>query len=288
MAKLGIKVSDPTKVANTIVSQATKEKNAAIREKVLAQKDIEEKALLTIRDEVIKWLSPKLEKVGIKPDLAGKQIRLHCDMPNTWNLDVAFPSPLADKTKGSKKPHSEGWTGHKGVVKLRIPEKGITDATVANSLRAFYKFWTGNDYTGFASGSVAVMNIGDGTEGKAGQAGVFNVQNVAGVKGPKDTMSVEPYNVVTLTPKGYDFFGIKKGQAPKAGDKKPQKAEKLAETQPKAEKPAEKPQPIATPEAAKPAEVTATAPTNGKPANWDKMSKAAKRQWYKENRTVAS
>jgi len=121
----------------------------------------------------------------------------------------------------------------------------------------------------FPRATLAILNIGDGSEGKAGQDGVFKVQNVPAIPETVGNLGSKAYNIVTLSDKGYTFFQIAKGKVA---------APVAVATAPIA--------PVAeAPKAATPPVAVATA---NLPENWKTMSKADKRAWRANQGKVVS
>ena len=258
MAEAGFQFSDVNSVADDLISRMEEQERKQKRDLRKIQLEADKAKLIAVQDKLLKYLQTTIEEAGIKMDLPGKQIVYHVGDAGSPCLDIAYPEPLADKASRS------GNGGIKvrkavfmGEVHLRIPELSI-NGKVANSLSQFYSYFTGKPYTGFKDATVAVQNIGDGSEGKGGQNGVFKVQNVPAVPETATTTGSKAYNIVTLSDKGYSFFGITKGKAV----------------------------PVAT------AATTAATPVPvaeaDKPANWNNMSKADKKAWRHQNQRQSS
>jgi len=253
-----------------IETDAKAEERKATRANLLLQKEADTKKLLAVHAELIAAIAPIIEKAGIKMDIPGKQIVYHVGDAGSPCWDMAYPEPLPDKAKTSTK--NGGIKVRKAVVMgnvhLRIPELSM-NMKVAESLSAWYKMWTGKENHGFASATAAILNIGDGSEGKAGQDGVFKVQNVPAIPETVGNLGSKAYNIVTLSDKGYTFFQIAKGKVA---------APVAVATAPIA--------PVAeAPKAATPPVAVATA---NLPENWKTMSKADKRAWRANQGKVVS
>ena len=217
LKECGYNLTDTNSVAGKLVADIEGEERKQTRSLLLAQKEEDTKKLLAVHGELLAAIAPIIEKAGIKMDIRGKQIVYHVGDAGSPCFDLAYPEPLPD---GTKKPSKNGGIKVRkavvmGAVMLRIPELSKNEKA-AESLSAFYKFWTKNENHGFASATVAVQNIGDGSEGKSGQDGVFKVQNVPAVPETVNATGQKAYNIVTLTPKGYKLFNITQGKVAKA------------------------------------------------------------------------
>lgn len=200
-------------LANYLVDTAKKQKRDVLK----LQMDEDKKKLLAIHGELIAAIKPIIEKAGIKMDMPGKQIVYHVGEAGTPCWDLAYPEAIGDKPSkngknGSGKVRSATFMG---AVHLRVPEKGV-NGEVAKSLSAFFSYFThGKTYNGYKTGTVAVQNIGDTSEGKAGQDGFFKVQNVPEIPETATAKGSPAYNIVTMTDKGYAFFGVTRGKVAK-------------------------------------------------------------------------
>jgi len=271
MKECGYNLTDTNSVAGKLIADIEVEERKQTRSKLLIQKEEDTKKLLAVHAELVAAIAPIIEKAGIKMDIPGKQIVYHVGDAGSPCMDIAYPEPLPDATKKSTK--NGGIKVRKAVimgeVHLRIPELS-QNGKVAESLSKFYSFWKGTDpktgkpfvYTGFASATAAVQNIGDGSDGKSGQDGVFKVQNVPAIPETAGNLGSKAYNIVTLTPKGHTFFNITKGKVSQTVAT-PTAPVAVAPTAPTKEAP----------------KATPTAPTATLPANWSTMSKADKKAW---------
>ena len=257
------------------------EERKATRANLLLQKEADTKKLLAVHAELVAAIAPIIEKAGIKLDIPGKQIVYHVGDAGSPCWDIAYPEPLPDKAKTST--NNGGIKVRKAVVMgnvhLRIPELSM-NMKVAESLSALYTYFrpeinpkTGKPFgnQGFASATAAILNLGDGSEGKAGQDGVFKVQNVPAIPETVGNLGSKAYNILTLSDKGYTFFQIAKGKVAA-----PVAVATAAPIAPVAEAPK------ATIVAATPA--VATAPVaSSLPENLKTMSKPERRAWRAKN-----
>jgi len=250
-----------------LVSTAKKQKRDVLK----LQQEEDKKKLLAVHEELVAAVTPLIAKAGIKMDIPGKQLVCHVGEAGTILWDIAYPELPPDKAskngKGNGKVRNASFMG---AVNLRVPEKGI-NGEVAKSLSAFFSYFTGKPYNGYKTGTIAVQNIGDTSEGKSGQDGFFKVQNVPAVPETPTAKGSPAYNIAVLTDKGYTFFGIAKGKVAKATP-----APKAA-TAPATEAPKE----------AAPVAINTSALDN-LPSNWKDMTKAERKAWRHQNTGKAS
>ena len=259
MAEAGFQFSDVNSVADDLISRMEEQERKQKRDVRKIQLEADKVKLVAVQDKLLKYIQTTIAEAGIKMDIPGKQIVYHVGDAGSPCLDIAYPEPLADKAS-----KSNGNGGNKvrkavfmGEVHLRIPELSA-NGKVANSLSQFYSYFTGKPYTGFKDATVAVQNIGDGSEGKSGQDGVFKVQNVPAIPETVGNLGSKAYNIVKLSDKGYSFFNITRGKVVQVA--------------------------TAAPTAATPVPVAEA----DKPANWNIMSKADKKAWRHQNQGQAS
>lgn len=237
LKEAGYNLTDTNSVAARVIADVETESRKQTRNLLLAQKEEDTKKLLAVHGDLLAAIAPIIEKAGIKMDVRGKQIVYHVGDAGSPCFDLAYPDPLPDAT--NKHKGNGGLKVRKavvmGAVHLRIPELSKNDK-VSDSLSAFYSYWKGTDpktgkpftNAGFASATVAVQNLGDGSEGKGGQDGVFKVQNAPAIPENGTTLGQKAFNIVTLTPKGKAFFKIT-GKTPKEPASAPKAAAIVAE-----------------------------------------------------------
>lgn len=246
------------------------------REEAKSDIEADKENLVKAHGELKDAIFPILEKHGIHLT-KGKRILIHGGESDAKLFDIAFADPLPDKGKGKGGGTRERKASPMGCVVMRIPETGrkdTLDKPAAKSLSAFFQYFTGHGYEGYESASQAVKSIGDSRidiPKTKRNDGVFNVQNVPEVAETTDKKGSPAYNIVSLTDKGYTFFGIAKGKAAVAATPAP-------ETKPAPQKTAaEAPEKIETP-ADNTAAVAKPVETN-LPANWNTMNKAERKAW---------
>jgi hypothetical protein len=259
MADAGFQFSDINSVADDLIARMEEQERKQKRNVQKMRLEEDTKKLRAVQEKLIAAITPIIEEAGIKMDIPGKQIVYHVGDAGSPCWDIAYPEPLADKaSKSNGNGHSkERKAVFMGEVHLRIPELSVNEK-IANSLSQFYSYFTGKAYNGFKDATVAVQNIGDGSEGKGGQDGVFKVKNVPAIPETATTAGSKPYNIVTLSEKGYSFFNITKGKA------------------------------VQVTTAAPTAAISVPVAEADKPADWNIMSKADKKAWRHQNQGRSS